>query len=256
MGLSVPFHAPGEYKMSEVQKSDSDHVKIPRNALIAGGGIALVGLGLAAGLMLRAPSSPPASAADVNNPQAMMQSAQSASQPATSAALEASAPGAVAAVPQTAPANEAPVKTASHTKHKHEAVRQEASSNEQTSATMPTEVQTRPAPVCATCGTIESVRAVQQQRAQGSGLGAVAGGVLGGVVGNQMGKGSGKTAMTVLGAIGGGFAGNEVEKRTRTVTVYEATVRMDDGSVRTFTQQTEPAPGTRVEVDSQGFHNL
>jgi outer membrane lipoprotein SlyB len=235
--------------MSEVQKSDSDHVKIPRNALIAGGGVALVGLGLAAGLMLRAPSSPPASADDANNPQALM---ESASQPATTAALQASGPTA----PQVAPVVEAPVKTASHTKHKHEAVRQEASSNEQTSTTMPTEVQTRPAAVCATCGVIESVRPVQQQRAQGSGLGAVAGGVLGGVVGNQMGKGSGRTAMTVLGAIGGGFAGNEVEKRTHTVTVYEVTVRMDDGSVRTFTQQTEPAPGTRVEVDGQGLHNL
>lgn len=237
--------------MSEVQKSDADHVKIPRNALIAGGGVALVGLGLAAGMMLRAPSSPPASAADANNPQALM---QSASQPATTAGL-ASAPGALSAAPQTAPVVEAPVKTASHTKRKHEAVRQESSSNEQAQA-MPTEVQTRPAAVCATCGVIESVRPVQQQRAQGSGLGAVAGGVLGGVVGNQMGKGNGKTAMTVLGAIGGGFAGNEVEKRTRTVTVYEVSVRMDDGSVRTFTQQTEPAPGTRVEVDGQGFHNL
>jgi len=237
--------------MSEVQKSDSDHVKIPRNALIAGGGVVLAGLGLAAGLMLRSPSSPPASAADANNPQALM---ESASQPAATAGFGASAPAALA--PQTAPVNEAPVKTASHTKHKHEAVRQEASSNEHASTTMPTEVQTRPAAVCATCGVIESVRPVQQQRAQGSGLGAVAGGVLGGVVGNQMGKGNGKTAMTVLGAIGGGFAGNEVEKRTRTVTVYEVTVRMDDGSVRTFTQQTEPAPGTRVEVDGQGFHNL
>ncbi|MGC4061147.1 MAG: glycine zipper 2TM domain-containing protein [Aquabacterium sp.] len=238
--------------MSEVQKSDTVHVKIPRNALIAGGGVALVGLGLAAGVMLRAPSSPPAPAADANNPQALM---QSASQPATTAALPASAPA--AAVPQPAPVVEAPVRTASHTKHKHEAVRQEASSNEQATTPMPTEVQARPAaPVCATCGVIESVRAVQQQRAQGSGLGAVAGGVLGGLAGNQMGKGNGRTAMTVLGAIGGGFAGNEVEKRTRTVTVYEVNVRMDDGSVRTFTQQTEPAPGTRVEVDGQGFHNL
>jgi len=238
--------------MSEAQKSDGVTVKIPRNALIAGGGVALVGLGLAAGLVLRSPS-PAASPADIQ--------ALSASQPA---AQEASAPVAVVAVPPVtapvttpaAPVTEAPIKTASHTKHKHEVIHQEASSSDQQAPALPTEVQTRPAVVCATCGVIESVRPVQQQRAQGSGLGAVAGGVLGGVVGNQMGKGGGKTAMTLLGAIGGGFAGNEVEKRTRTVTVYEVNVRMDDGSVRTFTQQTEPAPGTRVEVDAQGFHNL
>ena len=117
---------------------------------------------------------------------------------------------------------------------------------------MSPELNGRPAVACANCGVIEAVRAVQQ-KGQGSGVGAVAGGVLGGVVGNQMGKGSGKTAMTVLGAIGGGFAGNEVEKQTRTVTVYEVRVRMDDGSVRTVTQSTEPTPGTRVEVDG---HNL
>ena len=99
---------------------------------------------------------------------------------------------------------------------------------------------------------IEAVRPVQQ-KGQGTGLGAVAGGVLGGVVGNQMGKGSGKTAMTVLGAIGGGYAGNEVEKQQRTVTVYEVRVRMDDGSLRTFTQSTEPVPGTRVEVEGRSF---
>ena len=56
------------------------------------------------------------------------------------------------------------------------------------------------APVCAVCGRIESVQAVQQA-APATGVGAVAGGVLGAVVGNQVGKGSGRTAATVLGAV-------------------------------------------------------
>jgi outer membrane lipoprotein SlyB len=119
----------------------------------------------------------------------------------------------------------------------------------------PTGVEATPAVVCANCGVIEAVRAVQQ-KGQGSGVGAVAGGLLGGVVGNQMGKGSGKTAMTVLGAIGGGIAGNEIEKSQRTTTMYEVKVRMDDGSVRTFTQSTEPVPGTRVQVDGRSFHPI
>ena len=89
------------------------------------------------------------------------------------------------------------------------------------------------AATCGNCGTVESVRALQVQ-GQGTGLGAVGGGVVGGVVGNQFGGGSGRTALTVLGALGGAYAGNEVEKRVRSSTQYEMTVRMDDGSVRTF----------------------
>ncbi|WP_238160255.1 glycine zipper 2TM domain-containing protein [Pigmentiphaga sp. H8] len=108
----------------------------------------------------------------------------------------------------------------------------------------PARPASRPAPVyreparpvastCGNCGTVESVRALQVQ-GQGTGLGAVGGGVVGGVVGNQFGGGSGRTALTVLGALGGAYAGNEVEKRVRSSTQYEMTVRMNDGSVRTF----------------------
>jgi outer membrane lipoprotein SlyB len=109
------------------------------------------------------------------------------------------------------------------------------------------------AAVCATCGVVEGVREVQQ-KGKGSGLGAVAGGVAGAAVGNQFGHGNGRAAMTILGAIGGGMAGNEIEKRVKTETVYEVRIRMDDGSVRTFTQKTAPAPGTRVTVDGNTLH--
>lgn len=102
--------------------------------------------------------------------------------------------------------------------------------------------------VCASCGVVESVNAVQQ-KGQGSGIGVVAGGVAGGLLGNQIGGGNGKTAMTVLGAIGGGFAGNEVEKRVRTETVYDVTVRMDDGSTRSFRRAQAMAVGSAVTVD-------
>ena len=101
---------------------------------------------------------------------------------------------------------------------------------------------------CASCGVVESVTAVQQ-KGQGSGIGVVAGGVAGGLLGNQIGGGNGKTAMTVLGAIGGGFAGNEVEKRVRTETVYDVTVRMDDGSTRSFRRAQAMAVGSAVTVD-------
>jgi outer membrane lipoprotein SlyB len=104
------------------------------------------------------------------------------------------------------------------------------------------------APVCTTCGVIESVQAVQQ-KGEGTGLGAVAGGVLGGVLGNQVGGGNGRKVATVIGAVGGGFAGHEVEKRARSETSYSVKVRMDDGSIRTVSQSTAPTVGQRVTVD-------
>ena len=103
------------------------------------------------------------------------------------------------------------------------------------------------APACANCGVVESVRSVTK-KGQGTGLGAVAGGVVGAAVGNQVGKGNGRTAMTVLGAVGGGLAGNEVEKRARSVTVHEVRVRMDDGTVRTIEQAQPAHAGERVIV--------
>jgi outer membrane lipoprotein SlyB len=116
----------------------------------------------------------------------------------------------------------------------------------QTKATPATPV----VPVCTTCGVVESVQAVQR-KGEGTGLGAVAGGVVGGVVGNQIGKGNGRKAMTVVGAIGGGLAGHEIEKHARAETVYSVRVRMNDGSVRTLTRQQPVAVGARVTVNGQ-----
>jgi outer membrane lipoprotein SlyB len=110
---------------------------------------------------------------------------------------------------------------------------------------------------CATCGTVESSVAVQRQGkvngvAVGNttiGLGTVAGGVLGGVLGNQVGGGNGKTAMTVLGAAGGAYAGNTVEKNMKKVTVYQMRVRMNNGSIRTIEQASPVAAGSSVVVE-------
>ncbi len=97
-----------------------------------------------------------------------------------------------------------------------------------------------PAPFCASCGRVESVQPVAQA-APATGVGAVAGG------------GSGRTAATVLGAVGGGYVGHQVEQRTRTTTVYQMRVRMDDGSLRTFTRAQPVAEGTPVRVEGKGF---
>jgi hypothetical protein len=103
-------------------------------------------------------------------------------------------------------------------------------------------------PPCAVCGRVESVRSVQKRLQSTSGVGAVAGGVVGGLVGNQFGHGNGRAATTVLGAVGGGFAGNEIEKHVRTVTVYEVAVRMDNGTLRTVETKSAPPIGKPVTL--------
>lgn len=108
------------------------------------------------------------------------------------------------------------------------------------------------APVCNTCGRVESVQAIQRAE-PATGVGAVAGGVLGAVVGNQIGKGNGRTAATVLGAVGGGYVGHQVEQRSRTRTVYQVAIRMEDGSLRRFTRAQPPAVGTPVALQGKGY---
>jgi len=102
---------------------------------------------------------------------------------------------------------------------------------------------------CAECGVVESVREVDV-KGQGSGLGAVGGAVVGGVLGNQVGGGRGKDVMTVVGAVGGAVAGNEVEKRAKSTTRYETTVRFEDGSSRAISEANAPPwrAGDKVRV--------
>ena len=130
------------------------------------------------------------------------------------------------------------------------------------SAAAPRPAASAPAPApapqaCKSCGVVESVRQVQVPAKDDSNhlVGTIGGGVVGGVVGNQFGGGSGKTALTVLGAVGGALAGREVERNIRqqqTVTHYELTVRMGDGSARQF-RSAQPfafASGDRVRVEN------
>ncbi|ANY14563.1 hypothetical protein AW878_05830 [Bordetella pseudohinzii] len=122
----------------------------------------------------------------------------------------------------------------------------------------PAAAQQAPAPLaCPTCGVVESLRQVQVPKRDDSNhiIGTVAGGVVGGVVGNQFGGGHGKDALTVLGAVGGALAGREVERNIRqqeTVTQYELTVRMADGSKRLFhsAQPFAYGQGAQVRVEN------
>ncbi|SAL56348.1 17 kDa surface antigen [Caballeronia cordobensis] len=104
---------------------------------------------------------------------------------------------------------------------------------------------------CSTCGTVEAISAVKRE-GHGTGIGAVGGAVAGGVVGNQFGSGGGRTAMTLLGALGGGLAGNSVEKHIRSETDYSVRVRMENGKTRIFTYKNPPPfqQGERVHISN------
>ena len=107
-------------------------------------------------------------------------------------------------------------------------------------------------------GVVQSIDLVQQQpgtgiAGTGIGVGAIAGAVVGGILGNQVGGGVGNTAATVLGAAGGAYAGNEVEKRNQQqVNAYKFTIRMNDGSYQTLTQNTntDVRAGDRVVIEN------
>jgi outer membrane lipoprotein SlyB len=110
---------------------------------------------------------------------------------------------------------------------------------------------------CPQCGVVVSVNTVQVP-AQNNGepiIGTVAGGVVGGVVGNQFGGGHGRTALTVLGAVGGALAGREIErniKQQQTVTRYQLVARTNDGRTHTFHSATpfQYAPGQAIRVEN------
>lgn len=121
--------------------------------------------------------------------------------------------------------------------------------------------KTTVAAACADCGTVQSVTAVERQGQVNGvpvgnttiGLGTVAGGVIGGLLGNQVGNGNGKTLATVVGAAGGAYAGNTVEKNMKKVTVYDVRVRMDDGSIRNMDISTAVPVGSKVIVEGKNL---
>jgi outer membrane lipoprotein SlyB len=88
-----------------------------------------------------------------------------------------------------------------------------------------------------------------------TGLGALGGAVIGGLAGTQIGNGRGRTAATIVGALGGGLAGNTVEHAVHKATTYDVQVRMEDGSYRNFSYQTDPGlqAGQRVHVSGDSL---
>ena len=101
---------------------------------------------------------------------------------------------------------------------------------------------------CSNCGRVEQIR-VSESSDWKKYAAPAAGAVVGGVIGNQFGGGSGKTALTIVGALGGGVLGHKAESKSRDK-VYEVVVKMDDGTHRTVTYKSQPPvrEGERVRL--------
>lgn len=114
-----------------------------------------------------------------------------------------------------------------------------------------------PAPgYCRDCGVIESIRELPQ-RAESSGLGALAGGVLGAALGHNIGGGRGKDIATVAGMIGGAMAGNSIERSSRNGPAAQAVIRMDDGSTRVVpTDNGRLHTGDRVRLNNGNLYPI
>jgi outer membrane lipoprotein SlyB len=95
-------------------------------------------------------------------------------------------------------------------------------------------------------------------KGQGTGLGAVGGGAAGAVVGHEVVDGKHQTLATVAGAAVGAIAGHEIEKHARTKKRFDLSVRMDDGTTKTASTETEPVlkVGQRVRMTSAGVQPL
>jgi len=105
-------------------------------------------------------------------------------------------------------------------------------------------------------GRVGTVESIQQDSVQNvnTAVGTIGGALIGGGLGSLIGGGTGQTVATVVGAIGGGFVGNQAAERGRTL-VWRIGVRYDDGSYATVQQTSSPGLriGDRVRVTSTGL---
>lgn len=109
----------------------------------------------------------------------------------------------------------------------------------------------RASAVCANCGAIEAINAIQV-KGDGSYVGMIAGGIAGALLGSQVGAGRGTTVAEIAGAAGGAYAGREAEKYIKRTTHYEVVVRLQGGGTQTVSYPAQPAfkVGDKVRIEA------
>lgn len=111
-------------------------------------------------------------------------------------------------------------------------------------------------PTAARIGRVESIQTQTVQNVPNA-VGAIGGALIGGGLGSLIGGGTGRTVATVVGAVGGGYLGNELASKDQTL-VWVIGVRYDDGTYATIQQTSAPGLriGDRVRVTSSGIELL
>jgi outer membrane lipoprotein SlyB len=106
-----------------------------------------------------------------------------------------------------------------------------------------------PAQLPGVMGVVDSVKEVEQ-KGENPIAGPIIGGIAGAVLGHQFGEGRGKTVGTAVGAGAGILGGKVIEEKVRATKHWETTVRLDDGSTKTISSESQPAwhAGERVRV--------
>lgn len=90
-------------------------------------------------------------------------------------------------------------------------------------------------------GIVESIQVEHAGSDSPIGAGAVIGGIAGGVIGHQIGGGRGKDVATIAGALGGAYAGNQIQRANQRDR-YRIAIRLEGGA--------------RLEVEDAGESNL
>lgn len=113
----------------------------------------------------------------------------------------------------------------------------------------------QPVVSCGHCGRVTGLSLVTVKSDHPNIIGSIAGGVLGGVLGHQVGGGRGRDLATVAGALGGAYAGNRIENNMNKKQVYRVTVRLDNGTTRSFDYAENPGlkAGMRVRVQDNAL---
>lgn len=102
-------------------------------------------------------------------------------------------------------------------------------------------------------GKVISVRPFIGQESQPNLTGALVGATAGGVVGHQFGGGNGKTALTVLGVLGGAVAGSQINQTLVNVPMTELQIQIQNGS--SFNINVKDSGfriGKQVEITQEG----
>lgn len=107
-------------------------------------------------------------------------------------------------------------------------------------------------------GVVNGISETRQASAAGGIAGSIAGALIGAGLGSLVGGGSGQTIATGVGAVVGSSAGGMAGSKADAITVWDVSIRFDDGIDRVVRTEQPPnfRPGARVRVSNNQIQPL